>query len=63
MVDFLIDLAAEIIGDVAGEAAEQKLSRQPAFRKMSPVTRFFLGLGGAVVVGLLCYVIVMFFIR
>lgn len=63
MVDFLIDLAAEIIGDVAGEAAEQKLSRQPAFRKMSPVARFFLGLGGAVVVGLLCYVIVMFFIR
>ncbi len=63
MVDFLIELAAEIVGDVAGEAAERKLSRQPAFRNMSPVTRFFLGLGGASVVGLLCYVIVMFFIR
>ncbi len=63
MVDFLIDLAAEIIGDVAGEAAEHKLFRQPAFRKMSPVTRFFLGLGAAAVMGLIVYAVVMFFIR
>ncbi len=63
MVDFLIDLAAEIVGDVAGEAAERKLSRQPAIRNMSPVARFFLGLGAAAVMGLLIYAVVMFFIR
>lgn len=59
MVDFLIELAAEIVGDVA----EEKLSRQASFRKLSPLTRFFLGLGAAAVIGLLCYVLVTFLLR
>ncbi len=59
MVDFLIELAAEIVGDVA----EEKLSRQSSFRKLNPLTRFFLGLGAAAVVGLLFYVLVTFLLR
>lgn len=59
MVDFLIELAAEI----AGDALEEGLSRRSFFRKMSPVTRFFLGLGAAVLTGLVCYGIVTFFMQ
>lgn len=59
MEDVLIEPTAEI----AGGAAEETLSRQPLFRRLSPVTRFFLGMGAAAVMGLAAYAVVTFFIR
>lgn len=59
MVDFLIELAADITGGIL----EENLSRRSFFRRISPVTRFFLGLGAAVLMGLVCYGIVTFFMQ